>query len=205
MLRRCGGPVAGVAAFGWIGCIDRGRARAEAPSLPRQVAAPMSSVAPASPPLPGPTPAPRTSRAALLATVGVVLAGILLLVAALVPWWLSDPAKVTAWLRRNVPDLAGSVEMRRATFTLAGPIVFEDVVVVPRDGKREPLMVRRVEVEHGIVRFLLSGGDCGRVRIEGLETHVVFDEDRESNVTGLFAPPGRCGRRRRPRGAARCR
>lgn len=149
----------------------------------------MSSVAPASPSLPG--PAPRASRAALLATAGVVLAGILLLVAALVPWWLSDPAKVTAWLRRNVPDLAGTVEMRRATFTLAGPIVFEDVVVVPRDGKREPLMVRRVEVEHGILRFLFSGGDCGRVRIEGLETHVVFDEDRESNVTGLFAPPGR--------------
>lgn len=153
----------------------------------------MSSVAPPSPSPTGPAPVPpsRSPWAARLATAGIVLAGVVLLVAALVPWWLSDPAKVTAWVRRNAPDLAGSVEMRRATFTLAGPIVFEDVVVVPRDGKREPLMVRRVEVEHGILRFLLSGGDCGRVRIEGLETHVVFDERRESNVTGLFAAPAR--------------
>jgi len=126
-----------------------------------------------------------------LATVGLVALGVVLLLLALLPWWLSDPARVTAWVRRNVPNLNGTVEMRRATFTWAGPIVFDDVVVVPRDGRREPVVVRRIEAEHGIFRFLLSGGDCGRVRVEGLETHLVFDERRESNVTGLFYDPSR--------------
>lgn len=123
------------------------------------------------------------------ATAGLVAVGILLLGTAFVPWWLSDPARVTAWVRRNVPALRGSVEMSRATFTWLGPIVFEDVVVVPRNGAREPVTIRRVEAEHGIVAFLLSGGDCGRVRIEGLESHLVFDDDRHSNVTGLFYDP----------------
>lgn len=124
-----------------------------------------------------------------VATLGLVALGIVLLAGGFVPWWLSSPARVSAWVARNVRDLHGTVEMRRASFTWAGPIVFEDVVVVPRGGKREPVTIRRIEAEHGIAAFLLSGGDCGRVRVEGLETHVVFDEDRDSNLTGLFYDP----------------
>ena len=124
-----------------------------------------------------------------LATAGLVLVGFLLLGAAVVPWWLSEPSRVTAWVRRNVPNLHGTVEMGKATFTWTGPIVFEDVVVVPESGAREPVQITRVEVEHGIAAFLLSGGDCGRVRVEGLEAHLVFDDERHSNVTGLIYDP----------------
>lgn len=141
---------------------------------------------------PGETPAslPRQpSWRVRAATAGLVVVGIAMLAAGLVPWWLSSPARVSAWVARNVRGLHGAVEMRRATFTWSGPIVFQDVVIVPPGGKREPVTIRRIEAQHGIVAFLLSGGDCGRVRVEGLETHVVFDEDRDSNLAGLFYDP----------------
>lgn len=151
-------------------------------TVPEPVADPPSPAADAT----GPR---RPGRSGWLASAGLALVGLLLLVGALVPWWLSHPERVTAWVRRNVPDLHGTVEMARATFTWAGPIVFEDVVVVPRNGRREPVTIRRIEARNGILAFLLSGGDCGRVRVEGLETHVVFDENRDSNLTGLFFDP----------------
>lgn len=141
------------------------------------------------PPDPAAAPAGGHPWRGWLATAALVLVGFLLLGAAVVPWWLSDPARVTAWVRRNVPNLHGAVEMRKATFTWAGPIVFEDVVVVPKNGAREPVTIARVEAEHGIAAFLLSGGDCGRVRVEGLEAHLVFDDERRSNVTGLIYDP----------------
>jgi len=125
----------------------------------------------------------------VLATAGLVAVGAILLGGAVVPWWLSQPARVTAWISRNVPNLHGTVEMRKATFTWLGPITFDDVVVVPRNGAREPVVIRRIEAEHGIAAFLLSGGDVGHVAVEGLEAHIVFDEDRDSNGTGLFVDP----------------
>ena len=140
-------------------------------------------------PVPPAAPVAEHSWRGWLATAGLVLAGLMLLGAAVVPWWLSEPSRVTDWVRRNVPNLHGTVEMGSATFTWAGPIVFEDVVVVPRSGAREPVHIARVEVEHGIAAFLLSGGDCGRVRVEGLEAHLVFDDERHSNVTGLIYDP----------------
>lgn len=134
-------------------------------------------------------PSPKGSWSGLLATAGLVAVGVLLLGGAVVPWWLSQPSRVTAWISRNVPNLHGRVEMGRATFTWLGPIVFDDLVVVPANGAREPVVIKRIEAEHGIAAFLLSGGDIGRVSVEGLEAHVVFDERRDSNVTGLFVDP----------------
>jgi hypothetical protein len=141
-------------------------------------------------PLPIAPAAGQSAGIGRLVTAGLVLVGVILLGGGVVPWWLSQPSRVTAWIVRNVPNLQGKVEMGRATFTWLGPIVFEDVVVVPTSGAREPVVIRRVEAEHGIAAFLFSGGDVGHVRIEGFETHLVFDADRNSNVKGLFASPG---------------
>ncbi len=140
-----------------------------------------------------PTAAAKGSWTGVLATGGLVLLGLILLGGAVVPWWLSEPSRVTAWVSRNVPNLHGRVEMAKATFTWLGPIVFEDVVVVPNNGAREPVVIQRIEASHGIAAFLLSGGDVGHVSVEGLETHLVFDEDRNSNAAGLFVDPGEQG------------
>jgi hypothetical protein len=140
-----------------------------------------------------PTAAAKGSWTGVLATGGLVLLGLILLGGAVVPWWLSEPSRVTAWVSRNVPNLHGRVEMAKATFTWLGPIVFEDVVVVPQNGAREPVVIQRIEASHGIAAFLLSGGDVGHVSVEGLETHLVFNEDRNSNATGLFVDPGEQG------------
>jgi hypothetical protein len=145
-----------------------------------------------------PTAAAKGSWTGVLATGGLVLLGLILLGGAVVPWWLSEPSRVTAWVSRNVPNLHGRVEMAKATFTWLGPIVFEDVVVVPKNGAREPVVIQRIEASHGIAAFLLSGGDVGHVTVEGLETHLVFNEDRNSNATGLFVDPGEQGNQGAP-------
>lgn len=141
------------------------------------------------PPAP-PTVAAKGSWTGVLATAGLVVLGLILLGGAVVPWWLSEPSRVTAWVSRNVPNLHGRVEMAKATFTWLGPIVFEDVVVVPKNGAREPVLIQRIEASHGIAAFLLSGGDVGHVSVEGLEAHLVFDDERNSNAAGLFVDPG---------------
>lgn len=140
-------------------------------------------------PAAGPTVAAKGSWTGVLATAGLVVLGLILLGGAVVPWWLSEPSRVTAWVSRNVPNLHGRVEMAKATFTWLGPIVFEDVVVVPKNGAREPVVIQRIEASHGIAAFLFSGGDVGHVSVEGLEAHLVFDEDRNSNAAGLFVDP----------------
>ncbi len=161
------------------------------PDQPSSSPSPLPQAMPAPTTIPPPA-APEAAKSAWtgwLGTAALVLVGVILLGGAAVPWWLSEPSRVTAWISRNVPNLHGTVEMRKATFTWLGPIVFEDVVVVPKNGVREPVVIRRIEASHGIAAFLLSGGDVGHVRVEGLETHMVFDADRNSNVTGLFVDP----------------
>ena len=135
------------------------------------------------------TAAAKGSWTGLLATAGLVFLGVILLGGAVVPWWLSEPSRVTAWVSHNVPNLHGRVEMAKATFTWLGPIAFEDVVVVPANGAREPVVIQRIEASHGIAAFIFTGGDVGHVTVTGLETHLVFDEDRNSNAAGLFVDP----------------
>ncbi|MEI8319208.1 MAG: hypothetical protein WCH79_14800 [Planctomycetia bacterium] len=135
------------------------------------------------------TAAAKGSWTGLLATAGLVFLGVILLGGAVVPWWLSEPSRVTAWVSRLVPNLHGRVEMAKATFTWLGPIAFEDVVVVPANGAREPVVIQRIEASHGIAAFLFTGGDVGHVTVEGLQTHLVFGEDRNSNAAGLFVDP----------------
>lgn len=120
-------------------------------------------------------------------TLWAALAALLLGAAAL-PWLLSDPARISRFIARAAPGLQADVSIGGARIGWAGPIVIDDVKIVPRNGTRPPLAIRRIEGSHGLVAMLLSGGDLGRFRVEGLEADVVFDTDRTSNLTGLILP-----------------
>jgi hypothetical protein len=135
-----------------------------------------------------PPPAPRRFFGPLVqATLWAALAAVLLGAAA-VPWMLSDPARVSRLIARFVPGLRADVSIGRAQIGWGGPVVFEDVRVVPHSGARPPVAIKRIEGSHGLAAMLLSGGDLGRFRVEGLEADVVFNTDRTSNLTGLFTP-----------------
>lgn len=122
-------------------------------------------------------------QATLWAALAVGLLG-----AAAVPWFLSDPARVSRLIARFVPGLRAEVSIGQARIGWSGPVVFEDVRIVPHSGARAPVAIRRIEGSHGLAAMLLSGGDLGRFRVEGLEADVVFSTDRTSNLTGLFTP-----------------
>jgi hypothetical protein len=124
--------------------------------------------------------APRHFLSSLAATTlwTAILAGVaaVLLGAGFVPWLASDPARL-------------SRTIGKAQIGWSGPIVIEDVRVVPRNGARPPVSIKRIEGNHGLAAMLLSLGDLGRFRIEGLEADIVFDANRDSNLTDLFLPP----------------
>jgi len=119
----------------------------------------------------------------LLATVVVVA----LLGLGSVPWFLSDPARLSRLIAQAVPELQADVQIDRARIGWTGPIVFEGVRVVPRDGSTMPLSIRRIEGSHGLVALLVSAGDLGLIRLEGVEGNLAFAADRTSNLAGLFA------------------
>jgi len=129
---------------------------------------------------------------------------LVLLGAAAAPWLLSDPARISRFIARAVPGLQADVAIGRVRIGWAWPIVIDDVKIVPRNGTRPPLAIKRIEGSHGLVAMLLSGGDLGRFRLEGLEADIVFDTDRTSNLTGLMLPDdglgagGSTGPRRSP-------
>ena len=104
------------------------------------------------------------------------------------PWLLSSPARLSKLISSAVPALQASVRFGSVKLGWIGPMVFEDIHIVPHDGSREPASIKRVELSHGIAGILLSLGDLGRVRVEGLDATVEFDADRNSNLKGLFSP-----------------
>jgi len=114
--------------------------------------------------------------------------------AACMPWLLSDPARLSRLVADALPELNGDVGFRTVRIGWLGPIVLEGVRLTPRDGSAEPVAVARVEIENGLAAILASLGDLGRVRVEGLEADVVFDERRRTNLAGLVrAAPDREG------------
>jgi hypothetical protein len=121
---------------------------------------------------------------ALLGTVVVVVA---IGVAAL-PWMLATPARLSALIAASVPELRGDVRIERVRLGWTGPLVLEGVAVVPRAGGEPPLRIGRIETSHGLAAMLLSGGDLGRVRLEGLDVGVVYDANRRSNLETLIVP-----------------
>jgi hypothetical protein len=133
---------------------------------------------------------------ATLATVAVIA----VLGIGSLPWFLSSPARMSKLVADAVPALQAAVRFGSVNLGWIGPMVFEDIHIVPHDGSREPASIKRVELSHGLAGILLSLGDLGRVRVEGIDATVEFDADRNSNLKGLFFPalagPGAAARPR---------
>jgi hypothetical protein len=128
-------------------------------------------------------------RATLATAAAVALLG-----TASVPWLLSSPTRISGLVARAMPQLQADVRIGSVKLGWLGPLMLDDIHVVPRDGTREPVTIKRVELSHGLAGILMSLGDLGRLRIEGVEATVVFDADRNSNLKGLFLPVTADGR-----------
>ncbi len=131
----------------------------------------------------------------LLAIVAVI---------ACLPAIVGTPERMTKLIATAIPELAADVKPASVRLGWFGPIVLEDLAIVPRNGDRTPLEVHRVEVEHGLAGILLSAGNLGRVRIEGLRADVVFDKEHRTNLDSILPPrePGQAPRGKGPRRAA---
>lgn len=115
----------------------------------------------------------------LIAAVGVI---------ACLPAIVGTPERVRQAVAMAVPELAADVKPGRVRFGWLGPITLDDLALVPRNGDPAPLTIRRVEVERGLAGILLSAGDLGRVRIEGLQADVAFDREHRSNLDSILPP-----------------
>lgn len=136
----------------------------------------------------------------ILMTLAIGVAGVV----ACLPWLVGTPERITRLVASAVPELAADVRPGTVRLGWLGPIVLEDLAIVPRNGDPTPLKVRRVEVERGLAGILLAGGDLGRVRVEGLTADVTFDREHRSNLDSILPPrdPGEPPRGRGPRRAA---
>ncbi|MBM4009957.1 MAG: hypothetical protein FJ286_01040 [Planctomycetes bacterium] len=128
----------------------------------------------------------------------------LAVVVACLPSVLGTPERITKLVAAAVPELAADVKPRAVRIGWFGPLVLEDLAIVPRNGERPPLHVGRVEVQNGLAGILLSAGDLGRIRIEDLEADVVFDREHRSNIDSILPPDDAvpAGRAAGPRRAA---
>ena len=124
--------------------------------------------------------------------VAVSLLAVILLVVGLgvgsLPWLCSNPALLSSLIARAVPGLLADVSIGSARIGWAGPILLSEVRIVPRSGGQPPVSIKRIEGSHGLAGMLLSLGDLGRLRLEGLEVNVAFDANRQSNLQPLFLP-----------------
>lgn len=108
---------------------------------------------------------------------------------AFLPRLLASPDRLSRLIAAAVPELQGDVRIGRVRLGWLGPIVVEDVTIVPRNGSESPLTVGRIEATNGLAAILFSAGDGGTLRVERPRVSVVFDAERKSNLEGLFAPP----------------
>ena len=122
-------------------------------------------------------------------TTGLVALAALLLGAGALPWWLSNPQRLSGYIAKAAPDLQAEITIGKAQIGWLGPLVLEEVTLVPRSGARNPATIARIEGSHGLAGILLSAGDLGTFRVQGLRADVVFDANRDSNLKGLIAPP----------------
>ncbi|MFM1997669.1 MAG: hypothetical protein RLZZ111_2056 [Planctomycetota bacterium] len=125
------------------------------------------------------------ARAALASAAVAALLGL-----ASIPWLLSSPERLTGLVAKAAPRLEADVRFDAVAVRWLGPTVLEGVRIVPRDGSRTPITIRRIEASHGLAGILLSLGDLGRVRVEGLDAQVAFDAERNSNLRSLVAAVG---------------
>jgi hypothetical protein len=118
------------------------------------------------------------------ATLATLVAAVFLGAGAL-PWWLSQPERLSRIVARAVPELEADVRFESVKLGWVGPLVLEGVTVVPRDGGRAPISIGRIEGSHGLLAMLLSAGDLGRLAIDGLAVDLAFDENHVSSLEGL--------------------
>jgi len=156
--------------------------QAEVPSSPSQPGTPAAGNA-------AEATAAKHSLWSWVATTGLVALAALLLGAGALPWWLSNPQRLSGYIAKAAPDLQADITIGKAQIGWLGPLVLEEVTLVPRSGARNPVAIARIEGSHGLAGMLLSAGDLGTFRIQGLRADVVFDANRDSNLKGLIAPP----------------
>jgi len=107
-----------------------------------------------------------------------------------VPWWLSDAHRFGSLVTSFLPKLDGRISFDRVRVGWIGPVVFEGITIVPNDGAKPPITVAQVEGAHGLLAMMLSGGDVGRLAIDGVAINLVFDENHETNLERLFGAGG---------------
>lgn len=132
----------------------------------------------------GPTP-PQRRRGLRLA--GWLLGGLVVATVGGVPWLLSSPDTIAGLIQASLKGAETDVSVERVQVGWLRPIVVEGVSFQPRDGSPQPVSIKRVEGDRGILGMLLSLGDLGRFRVSGLEVDVVFDKNRQSNLQSLLA------------------
>lgn len=119
------------------------------------------------------------------ATLAALLLPLVLGPAAM-PWWLSNPHRLSRLVAGAVPELAADVTFEKVRLGWSGPLVLEGVQVVPRDGGRPPISIERIEGSHGFLAMLMSVGDLGRLTLVNPSVDVVIDEDHRSNIERLL-------------------
>ncbi len=127
-------------------------------------------------------------RPPLKATIAALTAALAFGVAA-VPWWLSNPERLSRLAADALPECKGTIAIERARLGWVGPMVIEGITITAPTGGRPPVSLSRVEVRHGLLGILMSAGDLGTVRVSGLEVAVAFDEDHHTNLGEIFPPP----------------
>jgi hypothetical protein len=131
----------------------------------------------------------RPARFVLSMVAALVVAALVALAVAAVqvPRFFSNPARLSALVADLLPELRADVPIDAAKVGWVGPIVLEGITVRPRDGSQPPIRIGRAEISRGLLGMLLTAGDLGRIRVQGLEVDAVFDDDRGSNLERLFA------------------
>lgn len=145
----------------------------------------MAVTAPALSPKPAPPPRRRWLSKLVRSTIAVVVI-VVAISSVAVPWWLSNPERLSGIVASLVPDLDATVSFDRVRVGWTGPIVLEGIKVMPADGSPSPVGILRIEGEHGLLAMLLSGGDLGRVVMEHPTVDVAFDKDHVMNIERLI-------------------
>jgi hypothetical protein len=150
--------------------------------LPAGAAAPPAAAAPAA------DPKRKAVRPGFWSLAGWLAVGTAVMGTASVPWLASEPIRLARIANALMPELNADITIGRASIGWSGPIVIEDIHVLPRTGGAEPVSIARIEGSHGLLKMLLSLGDLGTFRVQGVDLHIIYRQNRTSNLAGLFTP-----------------
>lgn len=157
---------------------------------------------------PQPEPAARGSRPFVWSLVRWIVTSVAVAILAAIvclPSILGTPERVSRIVAAAFPELHADVKLAGVRVGWLGPLTLDGLQLVPRAGGNAPIAIRQVEVSNGLAGILLSAGDLGRVRIEGLEADLVFDRNHRSNLDAILPPeaPAAGGTPRPSRGPRR--